>query len=930
MSKIFSNYQSLTPPAQRVFWIVFISGMLLLIFGLSLVDTFLSAPNLLFRIVNAIPTTLAIISLASAASILARRVTFGAWLFFISAMVIMLSTPMLAEGYGFPAAVLVLVVTILVPLQVFTGRSITLATVLGLTDAGFIILIDTFWSGVRVPAAAQDVQNAGIATGALGILLFVSIFALYRIFTLRTKLLILTLGAGFLSVAVLSTISIAYTQIALEEKTNTSLLSAAKYTADSIDSAILFNVNLLTSQAKLPILRRYLEASNEERLALRPELRVTMREMANRDSKFIGSYALLDANGIDVWDTYQRDAGKNKADRDYFRRVMDSGRTFISAVRFSPTSPDHGFYISAPVFDAAGEKVIGVLRVRMRSNLLAELVKESDRFAGVGSYAILLDDYDIILADAGNPAYFGRTPGQLDSRTVELLKADLRLVAGMSAESITLNMPQFESAIRNLPSTPFFTSADTAFTEPVQGAMLSLSTRPWKVAIVQPVSISQAPIQQLSRIIIVVALVTSFILGTGTLIVSRSITIPVSRLTQTAEQILAGNLKAKVSINSQDELGTLAATLNDMSAQLDQTLSGLEGTIANRTADLQQRSQELEQRTTEMEAITLRSERRAAQLLAVSSVASAIANIQSLDELLPRVAEVISTQFDFYHVGIFLNDASNTYAVLRATNSEGGQRMLARSHRLKIGEVGIVGAVAATGRPRIALDTGEDAAFFNNPDLPTTRSEMALPLRSGTKVIGVLDVQSTEANAFSDEDIEIISILSDQVSTAIRNAQLFEEGQRAANETQLLLQQYARDQWRRVARAQRGTGYRFDGTTVQPLETTVPPENIIHIPITVRGQSIGRLGIRAPQGHTLNADELDIIRSVAERLAISAENARLLQESQERATKEQTIGDITSKISASINLRSIMQTAVEELGRNLPGSEVTIQFKGNK
>src|SRR5271169_1467125 len=108
-----------------------------------------------------------------------------------------------------------------------------------------------------------------------------------------------------------------------------------------------------------------------------------------------------------------------------------------------------------------------------------------------------------------------------------------------------------------------------------------------------------------------------------------------------------------------------------------------------------------------------------------------------MDELLPQIASVISQRFSYYHVGIFLNDENNQTTILGASNSEGGKRMLERGHRLTIGEQGIVGNVAANGKIRVARNVGEAASFFNNPDLPETLSEMALPLRSSDKVIGV-------------------------------------------------------------------------------------------------------------------------------------------------------------------------------------------------
>ncbi len=166
-----------------------------------------------------------------------------------------------------------------------------------------------------------------------------------------------------------------------------------------------------------------------------------------------------------------------------------------------------------------------------------------------------------------------------------------------------------------------------------------------------------------------------------------------------------------------------------------------------------------------------------------------------LETLLSQVTNLISERFDFYHVGIFLVDPAGQYAVLRAANSEGGQRMLARQHKLRVGQVGIVGYATGTGQARIATDVGEDAIYFNNPDLPRTRSEMALPLKDGEKVIGALDVQSMKSNAFSTEDIELFNTLADQVAVAIVNSRLYEETQQALKEMQEINRQYLRQSW---------------------------------------------------------------------------------------------------------------------------------------
>src|SRR5690606_24076061 len=141
----------------------------------------------------------------------------------------------------------------------------------------------------------------------------------------------------------------------------------------------------------------------------------------------------------------------------------------------------------------------------------------------------------------------------------------------------------------------------------------------------------------------------------------------------------------------------------------------------------------------------------------------------------------------------------------------GGQTMLARGHRLKVGETGLVGFVSGTGRPRVALDTGADAVFFNNPDLPNTRSEMALPLRVGETVIGVLDVQSTEPNAFSQEDIAILTTLADQVSIAIQNARQNEATRKALAESEALSKQFVKTGWQGFIKRKNLLGVRHTG-----------------------------------------------------------------------------------------------------------------------
>ncbi len=368
--------------------------------------------------------------------------------------------------------------------------------------------------------------------------------------------------------------------------------------------------------------------------------------------------------------------------------------------------------------------------------------------------------------------------------------------------------------------------------------------------------------------------------------------------------------------------------------------------------DLQELNQSLEDRvssrTAELELANQRNERRARQFEAIAQVARATTSIQDEDTLLFRLAQVISEQFGFYHVGIFLLDDQRENAILRASNSQGGRRMLARRHSLKVGQMGIVGHVASSGNPRVALDVEADAAFKDNPDLPETRSELALPLKDAGQIIGVLDVQNTEPNAFRPEDTETLYTLADQVAIAIQNARSHEATHRLLEEAQRTSDSYLKEAWRLLQAQEKRIGYVISENTIKPLEKFIDHPYInkvilqgtplvengesgtLAVPIHLRGEVVGMLDVRVPTGHDWDPDEVDIARAVADRLSLALELATLLRTTQRRGEIERLTADISGKIGASVNMRNVLQTAVEELGRVLPGSEVVIQFQSGK
>ena len=379
-------------------------------------------------------------------------------------------------------------------------------------------------------------------------------------------------------------------------------------------------------------------------------------------------------------------------------------------------------------------------------------------------------------------------------------------------------------------------------------------------------------------------------------------------------------------------------TINNLQEALDRSLSATHQlSISNR--ELNESRVDLEQR---VEARTSELEKRAMQMEAVSRVSRMIASVQDIDALLPDITKLVSQHFGFYHVGIFLIDEIRESAVLRAANSEGGQRMLNRQHSLSLDPNSIVGYTISFGEPRIALDLGVDSLYRDNPDLPDSRSEMALPLHVGTRVIGALDVQSTVTNAFSQEDITILSTLADQVSIAIENARLFGEARNALAESKSVFEKYSRQDWSNFVNQVKHTGFVFDGKHIVPIDNQTKREHIqtaiqtgslslerasaiVAVPIKLRGQTIGVLDVRSKKGaREWTQDEITLLEAAAERAALALENARLVESAQRRAFREHAIGEISARIGAVNDVEAILQTAVEELGRKIGGAAEVI------
>jgi GAF domain-containing protein/HAMP domain-containing protein len=381
---------------------------------------------------------------------------------------------------------------------------------------------------------------------------------------------------------------------------------------------------------------------------------------------------------------------------------------------------------------------------------------------------------------------------------------------------------------------------------------------------------------------------------------------PIVHLRDAANRISNGELSHRITeIPATRELAELAVDFNAMTSKLSGLITDLEHRVAERTEDLTHRTD---------------------QLRAASYIARQTAEVQDLRLLLDTVVRLVTDQFGYYHAGIFLINEAGDQVTLLSASSEGGKRMIQQGHSLKVGMQGIVGFVAAQKKSRIALDVGTDAVFFNNPDLPLTRSEIALPLLMRDRLLGVLDIQSDKPGVFTVQDVDVLETLADQVSVAIEKAQLLDASQAAFSQLEALTSVRTREAWmQKMNEKERVVTYTPLGLRAEKAPDTEPNE--LTVPITLRGQHIGTISIARKGNTPWSAQDEEMIREVAAQTGLAVDNIRLLEEATQRAKQEQTVGELAFRFSQALDMDSLLQTAARELGQ-LPGIEETSVYIG--
>ncbi len=609
---------------------------------------------------------------------------------------------------------------------------------------------------------------------------------------------------------------------------------------------------------------------------------------------------LSDVGGRVLVSTDKTQEGEYRVNDQYY--IQGKEDTFVQNVYPSPVTGDRRMTVSTPIFGPDGER-LGVLAVHLNLEKMDRIVLERVGLGESGE-AYLVDKFNAFISSLR----FGPDDFPRGVHTVGIDRAVQQKQDGGALYTNYAGVP-------------------------VLGVYRWIEEREVALLVEMSQADAFAPARRLAGFLGLIGGPLVVFLSGVVYWLSQRIARPVLDITYAATRVVEGDLAARAPVATEDEVGLLARTFNQMTQQLRQTIGSLEQQVESRTKDLA---------------------RRATYLEASAEVGRAAASILDTEQLIQQIVSLIRERFDLYYVGLFLVDDVGEWAVLRAGTGEAGQIMLSRGHRLRVDEGSMIGWSIVHSQARVAQEAESDEVREATAELPDTRSEAALPLRARGQVIGALTVQDDIAGAFDPATITVLQTMADQVAVALDNARLFAETQQALRAARQAYGELSRTAWMELLEERSDWGYRYGRDRVFPtagdwpevmqraweerqsiqLQAEAPSEApVLTIPLRVRGEPIGVLSFRkhAPSGSegvqvAWTEKEQAILQSLVDQLGDALESARLFQESQRRAAREQLASEITAHIRESLDMETVARRAIQELGEALDADAVTLQL----
>ncbi len=447
---------------------------------------------------------------------------------------------------------------------------------------------------------------------------------------------------------------------------------------------------------------------------------------------------LIDLEGRVVLSTVVEEEGQDLSDQPFFSKGLMAPYVQIPfpSNHFStdPTRQGYGdsVTVAMPVLGQQGQP-LGVIAARASVQPLKDILSERTGLGETGK-AYLVNVDRAVLAEDGSP------PSTSSASPVDALGITKALEHQTSASGLYRDY---------------------------RGVMVIGTYRwlpNWESVLVTEQDLSEGldAVRGIMMVNIAIGVATVVLAVVSALLVTRTIAVPLANLAETVTDIADGNLDRRADDARRDEIGVLAQAFNSMTAQLQDLINNLEDRVAERTRALRKANETLE--------------RRAIQLETSARVSRELTSILNIDDLLTQLVELIRDAFHYYHVHIFLLDQDGEHLALRASTS----RTILEHHFIDVSGYSINSKAIRDGRAMLVNDVKDDLCYLADQYLPDTESELVAPLHLGNQVIGTLDVQSTEINAFTEQDLLVIQSLGDQIAVAIQNAQLYDRSQELA------------------------------------------------------------------------------------------------------------------------------------------------------
>lgn len=744
--------------------------------------------------------------------------------------------------------------------------------------------------------------------------------------------------ATFIALAVIPTfVTVGVTIFITSQNARSEALNEVSTIAQIKFNQINFWLATLQTDLQIMMLNENISSNTGLILSNTPEAdaaKIPLREkfrQYNQTSAYFTELFIVDEAGTLLVSTNETQEGKIVSNLAYFREGLKG--PYIASPAYDVALQDYSIIFSQPIQDESG-KTIGVLAGRANLDVLSSIMQQTIEESTTNETYLVGANYALLTHLKFAESKIGETYLRTDgvTRIIETQQE------GASSYNDYRDVPVL-GAYLWVPSLQIAVISEQDESEALQGANLAFA------------------------IAIGLILITILLASLAAVLVTRTIANPILQLVSTAEKISQGNLDTTATVQSQDEIGTLANAFNTMTFRLRETLQGLETRVTERT-----------------------------KALATSSeISRRLSTILNSQQLAVQVVNLLQSGFNYYHAHIYLFDEEGEYLVMAGGTGEAGKSLLERGHRIPRGR-GLVGRAAETKQIVLARDTSQEPGWLPNPLLPNTKAEVAVPILVGEKVLGVLDVQNDSINSLGEQDADLVRTIADQVGIALQNIRATEISTKRATELQTVAFistsiSTLRDAQEMLATAVRLTQRRFNlyhchiftyhpetealaikacgwkagdehegthGTTTIPLDQEqslvaraartrkfVLVNNVrsdpgwlpnpllpdtqaeLAVPMLVGDLLLGVLDVQSDKLNAFTEEDANIQTTLASQIGTALQNIYSYTDAQHQAEREALLNQVSQKIQATNSVEMALMVTARELGHAL-GKKQTI------